>query len=538
MPEAPLSPEEPLRLAALRQLNLLDTPQEERFDRITRTAIRLFAVPIALVSLVDVNRQWFKSCIGLPLHETPRSMSFCAYAVLGDEPLVIPDAQADARFVDNPLVTHPPFIRFYAGHPLRGPDGYTIGTLCVLDLCPRTMNDADRVALRDLALWAEVEINTVEMSQALVIERESAQRVRAVMETVPDAIATGDRTGRIQSVNLAAEHMFGWPHGQILDQRLDVLLAPEDREWLRKSIERMAVNGSERGLCRDTEGQRRDGSRLPVAVTLAPFQIGGERHVLLRARDITEQKEAAAASQAAKEAAEEASRLKSEFLANISHELRTPLNAIIGFSEVLQDQTFGALNERQQRYVNNVLDSGRHLLALVNDILDLAKVEAGRMELRREELDLNTILATTVEQIRPVARRKNVFLHLERHPTPVRLHADRSRLVQVAYNLLSNAIKFTPAGGSVWARCRTEQESGLLIVEDTGIGIAQEDHARIFDEFVQVDSSVGRTQQGTGLGLALSRQLVELHDGWMTVESEPGRGSTFTAHLPRLPAML
>lgn len=229
-----------------------------------------------------------------------------------------------------------------------------------------------------------------------------------------------------------------------------------------------------------------------------------------------------------------ATQVKSEFLATMSHELRTPLNAIIGFSEVLQDGTFGDLNGRQQRYVGNVLDSGRHLLALINDVLDLSKVEAGHMELHPEDLALVPLLTKVREQMLPLAQKKGVSLRIEADSTAApRLHADRARVVQILYNLLSNAIKFTPTDGTVSVRWTVQPDAVALAIQDTGIGIAPEDQQRVFADFQQVDSALGRTQQGTGLGLGLTRRLVELHGGTLSLQSAPGQGSTFTVTLPR-----
>jgi signal transduction histidine kinase/CheY-like chemotaxis protein len=229
------------------------------------------------------------------------------------------------------------------------------------------------------------------------------------------------------------------------------------------------------------------------------------------------------------------SRTKSEFLATMSHELRTPLNAIIGFSEVLQDQTFGQLNARQQRYIGNVLEGARHLLTLINDVLDLSKVEAGRMELRRESLPLAEILSSVRDNLLPLAARKEVELRLEqgsRDRDDPLVTVDRGRFVQIMYNLLANAIKFTPAHGRVTVRWTAGPATVAIAVQDTGIGIAPEDQDRVFGEFEQVDSLVARQQQGTGLGLALTKRLVELHGGSIAVQSALGQGSTFTVTLP------
>ncbi len=239
-----------------------------------------------------------------------------------------------------------------------------------------------------------------------------------------------------------------------------------------------------------------------------------------------------AALDAANGALEKASQVKSEFLANMSHELRTPLNAIIGFSEILQDETFGPLNPRQQRYVGNVLDGGRHLLTLVNDILDLAKVEAGRMDLRLEDIHLPPLLAEIRESILPLAQAKNLSLQTVSGDDVPLIHADRARFVQIMYNLLSNAIKFTPAGGTVTISWTTAPASVAIAVQDTGIGIAPRDQQRVFEEFQQIDSALGRTQQGTGLGLALTKRLVESHGGTIILQSALDQGSTFTVILP------
>ena len=226
-----------------------------------------------------------------------------------------------------------------------------------------------------------------------------------------------------------------------------------------------------------------------------------------------------------------ASRMKSEFLANMSHELRTPLNSIIGFSEVLHDQTFGELNERQLRYINNVLTSARHLLDLINDILDLSKIEAGRMELHYEPFTLSGAIEEVMTVVEPLAKDKNLALSTVLDGSPERLVADRLRFKQVLYNLLSNAIKFTPEG-SVTVRAWADETYVYVSVEDTGIGIPPEDQKRVFDLFTRVEDRYRRATEGTGLGLALVKRLVELHGGFVTLESEVGRGTTVTVAFP------
>ena len=227
---------------------------------------------------------------------------------------------------------------------------------------------------------------------------------------------------------------------------------------------------------------------------------------------------------------EAASRHKTEFLANMSHELRTPLNAIIGFSQVLREKMFGELNEKQADYLDDILSSGQHLLNLINDILDLSKVEAGRMELQVSVFPLAEVVENSLSMVRERATRQGVALLTHVDPSVGLLDADERKIKQILFNLLSNAVKFTPDGGQVTLAARTVGDTVEIAVADTGVGIGAEEQARIFDEFYQVGP--GMTQEGTGLGLALTRRLVELHHGQLRVESAPGEGSTFTVVLP------
>jgi signal transduction histidine kinase len=227
---------------------------------------------------------------------------------------------------------------------------------------------------------------------------------------------------------------------------------------------------------------------------------------------------------------ESASRHKSDFLATMSHELRTPLNAIIGFSEVLHEQMFGELNERQLAYVNDVLDAGKHLLSLINDVLDLAKIEAGHMELQLSEVSIPDVLRSAVSMHAERASRGGLELALQTEPEVITITADERRVRQVVFNLLSNAVKFTPSGGQIDVSARQENGSVEIAVADTGPGIAADDLEAIFEEFEQ--TTAGKQAEGTGLGLPLSRKLVELHGGRLWAESEPGHGSTFRFTLP------
>jgi signal transduction histidine kinase len=296
-----------------------------------------------------------------------------------------------------------------------------------------------------------------------------------------------------------------------------------------------------------------ENARLYEAQLLAAREL--EAKVEARTREL---QSANSRLQEALHRAKEASRTKSRFLATMSHELRTPLNAIIGFSELLEDQRLGALNPKQRRYVNHVLASGRHLLTLINDILDLAKIEAGRLTLDPAPLSLPDVLTAALESLRPQADAKGVGLRLTLETCPKTLVVDAVRFNQILYNLLSNAVKFTPGGGSVSVSARIVHSSPFTVhreplpvsepstvirepdrdfveisVQDTGIGIKAEDLPKLFQEFTQLDASLARRHQGTGLGLALTKRIVELHGGTIQAQSAgEGQGSTFIVTLP------
>lgn len=267
-------------------------------------------------------------------------------------------------------------------------------------------------------------------------------------------------------------------------------------------------------------------------------------------RDITAQKQAEAALQTltasletkikertaeleiARDQALTATRHKSEFLANMSHELRTPLNAIIGFSEVLLEKMFGDVNAKQAEYLEDVLSSGRHLLALINDILDLSKVEAGRTELEPTTFSLPATLQNTLALVRERAMRHRIRLSCDIDTRLGECTADERKIKQVLLNLLSNAIKFTPDGGNVALKASLRGETAEIVVSDTGVGIAQEEQSKIFDEFYRAKDGLVSKREGTGLGLSLAKKLIELHGGTISLESQVGQGSTFTVALP------
>jgi two-component system CheB/CheR fusion protein len=267
---------------------------------------------------------------------------------------------------------------------------------------------------------------------------------------------------------------------------------------------------------------------------------GKERIILLAIEDITERREIENGLEKAHEELKElaaelkrTARVKSEFLANMSHELRTPLNSINGFSEVLYDETFGPLNEKQKKYVNNVLTSGKHLLLLINQILDMAKVEAGKMKLALSSLPMKSLLNEISLLVADMVSKKKLQMLLEIAEDLPNIEADELKVKEIIYNLLSNAVKFTPEGGKIGMRAKKADSEIEIVVWDTGVGIAPENMGRIFEGFFRVDTPYSRVTEGTGLGLPLSKSLVELHGGKLSVESKGlNRGTSVRFTLP------
>jgi PAS domain S-box-containing protein len=382
-------------------------------------------------------------------------------------------------------------------------------------------------------------------------QMKAESRFRELLEAAPDAILEVDREGRIVLLNAVAERMFGYSRAELLGQTVDLLVPIDVKGRHRAHRAAYWSHPSTRpmGSGLDLSARRKDGIEFPVEISLSPIATGDGFRVSAIIRDVTERKQAEQRIRILHESftrelsatnqqlelrnreVERMNRLKSEFLASMSHELRTPLHTVIGFSELLSEQIEGPLNDKQKRFVNHIHEDSLHLLELINEILDLSKIEAGRLELRKETFDMSSALSETLASVKALASRKSIAIeNLARGG--ILLHADRVRFKEILYNLLSNAVKFTPEGGRIRIEVAIEAGCVAVSIADTGIGLAAEEHESVFDNFYQVGATTSGVREGTGLGLAITRRLVEQHGGKIWVESEPGKGSRFTFRLP------
>jgi two-component system sensor histidine kinase/response regulator len=366
----------------------------------------------------------------------------------------------------------------------------------------------------------------------------SEERLRLIINTALDAVVTMNAEGLITNWNSEAERTFGWSSQEALGRQLSETIMPQHyRQDYERSLERFLKTGDGTRLRQRTEitALHRDGREFPVEIATSPIQFGGQWIFSSFIRDITEHKRAQEELLAAKHAAEDANRAKSSFLANMSHELRTPLNAIIGYSEMLEEETQESGETAAVQDLQKIQSAGKHLLSLINDILDLSKIEAGKMGLHLETFDVAQMIEEIVSTVQPAMAKNANTIQIDVAINAGKMHADLTKVRQILLNLLSNSSKFTDRGVISLRvdRAAIDRRDWLRFqVIDTGIGITAEHKENLFREFSQADTSIARKYGGTGLGLAITYRFIQMMRGSIAVDSKPGQGTTFTIQLP------
>ncbi|HWY80253.1 MAG TPA: ATP-binding protein [Candidatus Sulfotelmatobacter sp.] len=560
-----ISENEKERLDSLHNLDILDTPPAKRFDLITKTATRLFHVPISTLTVMDAKREWFKSSQGLSMHEEDRAISFCGHTLLSNKIFVISDTKKDTRFVDNPMVTGKPYVRFYAGLPVMSADGDRIGVFCIKDIRPREFSKADEEMLKGLAFWAEAEVNYHNMSFAFKEERraykmlkvqmqnferidksreeikkamlnvmEDLETARITIETknakdeamlasIGEGLIAVDNKSKIVMVNRAAEEMLGLKAKELINKIITTLyLESEDGNPipLEKRPSNIALSTGK--ITNVTYFfVKKDKTRFPLSINVTPITLGGKTIGLIETlRDVSREKEIDLA--------------KSEFVSLASHQLRTPLGIIKWYLEALtHEEYFLKAPQKLLTYLDEIYKNNERLLSLVRDLLSVSRIDQGKVKNDQKLMNPVKVIKEIVAQMAIVARKKHIALHvIVRDKKLPSILIDVFRFREILENLIANAIEYTLDNGSVDIIIKRIGNILEISVRDMGIGISLIDQKKLFTKFFRSEDATEYNPGGSGLGLYVVKSYVESLGGKVKVTSKVGKGSLFIIQLP------
>ena len=562
MQPAPIPKNEEERLLSLHKLGLLDTRPEERFDRITLTATQIFNVPISTLTLIDSKREWFKSCQGLPVKEGDRAISFCGHALLTNDIFVVPDTKKDERFSDNPMVIGKPYIRFYAGVPIMNADGQRIGVFCIKDKKPRKFSKENEEILKNLSSWAELEINSRNLSLALSEERKMQAKIKvqgqrledakaaavnvledlqaekdalalisardeAILANMGDGLVVADLNRRVIFLNVSGERMLGWKAREVLGRDWFDVAALKDNHGQKIPLDESFIQKVLTTTTTTTTADnyfytKKDGSVFPVSITASKISVKGKPiGVIAVFRDISKEKEV--------------EKLRTDFLSLASHQLRTPLSGIKWLIETLNREVLGSVTEKQKEYLNQIYQINERMIKLVFDMLNALRFESGEALVKKETISIPSLYEEVSLMTASAAKNRGVELHnvLENH-TEVVVETDIAMLRSILETFISNAINYSERGQEIFLDAKEEPAAAVFFVKDSGIGIPKEEQGKIFEKFYRSSNAKAFKPDGTGLGLYTASLLAQKIGAKIWFESEINKGTTFYLRVPKM----
>ena len=534
------------RLKSLLTYNIIDTLKEEEFDKLAQLASIICETPIALISLIDDKRQWFKAKIGIEAEEMPKELTFCQYTIEKDELWEVEDATKNELLKDNPNVTPENGLRFYAGLPLQCSLGYNIGTLCVADLKPKKISDKEKIALQIISEQIMILLEAKKRNDKLIHElkelvqqkelesqkiiEKSSEEIKMFYDSISNSngIIEIDSLGMIINSNQLIVELLDITSNELMNQPISNFFDLELNETtLSKLLD------TKNHILKFNKNSNSDKWIQANIIKIENIE-GGIEKLILVCQDITNRIHGQQELENAKNVSDYLNKQKDQFIATVSHEIRTPINAILGFTDVLLEIEDDV---NKVDYLSSVKTAGLGLLHIVNDILDISKIEAGMLQIDETPFQLNEVVNNVISTLKLKASEKNIkLLYAIDSDVTNNLLGDKNRLNQILINIVGNAIKFTEKGKVELRIANQKTHNNSIFIEfsiiDTGIGINQKKLQSIFDRFSQAEVSTSRKFGGTGLGLSISKELIDMQKGSISVQSSENVGTTFTFVIP------
>ena len=534
------------RLKSLLTYNIIDTLKEKEFDKLAQLASIICETPIALISLIDDKRQWFKAKIGIEAEEMPKELTFCQYTIQKDELWEVEDTTKNELLKDNPNVTAENGIRYYAGLPLQCSLGYNIGTLCVADLKPKKISDKEKIALQIISEQIMILLEAKKRNDKLIHElkelveqkeleskkiiEKSSEEIKMFYDSISNSngIIEIDSFGKIINSNQLVIELLDISPNELINQPIFNFF---DLDLNETTLSNLLENKNH--ILKFNKNSDSDKWIQANFIKIENFEGGIEKLVVV-CQDITNRIHGQQELENAKNVSDYLNKQKDQFIATVSHEIRTPINAILGFTDVLLEIEDDV---SKVDYLSSVKTAGLGLLHIVNDILDISKIEAGMLQIDEIPFQLNEVVNNVISTLKLKASEKNIkLLYAIDSDVTNNLLGDKNRLNQILINIVGNAIKFTEKGKVELRITNKKTENNTIFIEfsiiDTGIGINQKKLQSIFDRFSQAEVSTSRKFGGTGLGLSISKELIDMQNGSISVQSTENIGTTFTFVIP------